>query len=67
MATIYRCDGCDKEFKNRGEMVGLTISYEHSRLSTDENRTQLVDLCPRCVGTFNRNLKSLLEDRVAAA
>ena len=69
MATIYKCDGCDKEFKERrNNLSWITISRR--MLGNDDtyalgNQSTDLDLCTRCQMTFERFIKSLREDRPA--
>jgi DNA-directed RNA polymerase subunit RPC12/RpoP len=67
MATIYKCDGCDKEFKEkRNNLTEITIERRmpgnDDRYAVGNQSTEL-DLCSRCQMTFERFLKSLREDR----
>jgi hypothetical protein len=69
MATVYRCDGCDREFKEkRGNITEITI--QRDILNGDEyaigNQDTKLDLCTRCQMSFERFVKSLREDRVEA-
>ena len=68
MATIYKCDGCDREFKEkRGNVTQIRI--ERDIFNGDEyalgNQSTEMDLCARCQVTFERFVKSLREDREA--
>lgn len=66
MAIIYRCDGCDKEFKEkRGNLVSINIE-RHPNDSLNESKHTFHDFCRGCNTTFERNLQHLLTNRVAA-
>lgn len=66
MATIYKCDGCDKEFKEKsGNLAEITIT--RNMLNKDAyalgNQPTELDLCSSCQITLERFIKSLREDR----
>lgn len=50
MATIFRCDGCEKDFTNRGNLRTIEIPYmttQNQEFSEDEG-SFTKDLCDRC-------------------
>jgi len=65
MATVYRCDGCDKEDKSYNPFTTVTVTYD-SRVREDE-ASQTYDFCTRCLGTFKRDLTNLTTVRNVAA
>ena len=69
MATVFKCDGCDGEFKDkRGNLTEITIGRESGdgdRYNAANKSTDL-DLCRVCQTQFERFLKDLVENRVEA-
>lgn len=67
MATIFKCDGCDKEFKEkRNNLTEITIERRmpgnDDRYAVGNQSTEL-DLCSRCQMSFERFVKNLREVR----
>jgi len=72
MAIIYRCDGCDKEFKEmRNNLVTVSVEYNTHDMTSSRDESKYYSrshhFCLSCVGTFNRGLDNLLTTRVEAA
>ena len=71
MATIYKCDGCDKEFKEkRGNLQEITIGRSMPGIGDPYalgNQNTDLDLCTSCQMKFERFIKSLREDRPASS
>lgn len=68
MATVYRCDGCDTEFKERSDLAEVRIEiYPHNKVGNAYDVKRINhDFCTRCVVIFQRNLTSLIQDREEA-
>jgi len=65
MATVYRCDGCDKESKDYNPFTGVTVSYD-SRVS-DHEEPKTYDFCTTCLGSFKRSIEVLTTVRADKA
>lgn len=63
MATIYKCDGCDEEFKreelNRVEFgVARTHSGRHISEFEDDTNFAQFDLCKPCTKKTHNDIKA---------
>lgn len=64
MATIYRCDGCDREFKERrGNLVEIIVQWNTETLG--DTSEQRLDFCKSCSNGLNTYIRSTLQDRTA--
>lgn len=67
MATEYLCDGCGERYLTKsGKLTEVTIKFNELSSDMYENPNDInMDLCTRCLGSFQRSVKSLKEDRVS--
>lgn len=68
MATVYKCDGCDKEFKTKsGNLIEIMITTKTfaGRLSSDAKSIEDFDFCNKCHTAFRQSLNHLTTVRAA--
>lgn len=66
MAIIYRCDGCDKEFKEkRNNLVSISIERNPNNQFSEESKHTYHDFCRNCNAVFEKSLQHLLTNRAA--
>ena len=59
MATIYKCDRCDKEFTEKGKLWSIAIPRTYMGSATDCYNKDLCDNCVKQLEEFVRPLPRL--------